>query len=201
VRCRHELPLTNYHFERPEVISKIFYGRIQLQAATALFYFHKHGRVQRLLHNLKYRGKEELGRVFGNWLGAELLESSFFNGIDVVIPVPIHSKKLKQRGYNQVALFAQQLAQVLGVVYRDDVLLKSVNTKTQVFQSRTARYESVAHSFYVKNRSAIDYKHVLLVDDVITTGATIEACALALTATSNSRLSMATIAITHSIFR
>ncbi len=201
VRCRHELPLTNYHFERPEAITKIFYGRIQLQAATALFYFYKYGRVQQLLHNLKYRGKEELGRVFGNWLGAELLESSFFKGIDIVIPVPIHSKKLKQRGYNQVALFAQQLAQVLGVVYRDDVLLKSVNTKTQVFQSRTARYESVAHSFYVKNRSAIDYKHVLLVDDVITTGATIEACALALTATSNSRLSMATIAITHSIFR
>ena len=80
-------------------------------------------------------------------------------------------------------------------------MLKSVNTKTQVFQSRSARFESVAHSFYVKNKSAIDYKHVLLVDDVITTGATIEACALALTATSNSRLSMATIAITHSIFR
>jgi len=201
VRCRHELPLTNYHFDRSETITKIFYGRVQLQDATALFYFHKENRVQRLLHNLKYKGKEELGRVFGNWLGAELQESSYFNTIDIVIPVPIHPKKLKQRGYNQVALFAQQLANILNASYVDDVLLKSMNTKTQVFQSKEARYQSVAQNFYTINLSAIDNKHILLVDDIITTGATIEACALALKPAINSRLSIATIAITHSIFR
>jgi ComF family protein len=201
VRCRHELPLTNYHFERPETVKKIFYGRVDLEAATALFYFHKSGRVQHLLHHLKYKGKEEIGRVFGNWLGAEILESPYFESIDIVIPVPIHSKKLKQRGYNQVALFAQQIAKILNASYVDDVLLKSINTKTQVFQSREARFQSVADSFYTQNLNTIDTQHVLLVDDIITTGATVEACALVLNPENKIRLSVATIAITHSIFR
>ena len=201
VGCRHELPLTNYHFERPETVKKIFYGRVHLEAATALFYFHKSGRVQNLLHRLKYKGKEDIGRIFGNWLGAEILESPYFNSIDVVIPVPIHSKKLKQRGYNQVALFAQQIAKILNASYVEDVLLKSINTKTQVFQSREARFQSVAHSFYAQNLSMVENKHILLVDDIITTGATIEACALVLNPANKSRLSIATIAITHSIFR
>jgi ComF family protein len=201
VRCRHELPLTNYHFERPETVKKIFYGRVTLEAATALFYFHKNGRVQQLLHHLKYKGKEEIGRIFGNWLGVEILESPYFESIDIVIPVPIHPKKLKQRGYNQVALFAQQIAEVLNAMYVDDVLLKSINTKTQVFQSREARFQSVADSFYAQNLNTIGTKHILLVDDIITTGATIEACALVLNPENKIRLSVATIAITHSIFR
>ena len=200
-RGRHELPLTNYHFERPETVKKIFYGRVHLEAATALFYFHKSGRVQHLLHHLKYKGKEEIGRVFGNWLGAEILESPYFESIDIVIPVPIHSKKLKQRGSNQVALFAQQIAKILNASYVDDVLLKSINTKTQVFQSREARFQSVADSFYTQNLNTIDTQHVLLVDDIITTGATVEACALVLNPENKIRLSVATIAITHSIFR
>ena len=100
-----------------------------------------------------------------------------------------------------MALFAQQLAKALGASYVDDVLLKSINTKTQVFQSREARFKSVVDSFYTKNLEKIDTKHILLVDDVITTGATIEACALVLNPKKNSRLSVATIAITHSIFR
>ena len=201
VHCRHELPLTNYHFERPEIINKIFYGRVKLDAATSLFYFHKNGKVQHLLHNLKYRGYEELGRVFGEWLGTELLESGYYDSIDIIIPVPIHPKKLKTRGYNQVALFAQCLAKALDATYMDSVLLKSINTKTQVFQSREARFQSVADSFYANNIHAIEGKHVLLVDDLITTGATIEACAMVLNTASDMRLSLATIAITHSIFR
>lgn len=201
VGCRHELPVTNYHFERPEIVKKTFYGRVQLEAATALFYFHKKGRVQQLLHHLKYQGDEDIGRVFGNWLGAELQESPYYESIDVVIPVPIHLKKLKQRGYNQVTLFAQQIAKVLNVPYVDDVLLKSVNTKSQVFQSREARFQSVSHSFYAQNLNTVDNKHILLVDDIITTGATIEACALVLNPEKKVRLSVATLAITHSIFR
>jgi len=201
VGCRHELPVTNYHFERPEIVKKIFYGRVQLEAATALFYFHKKGRVQQLLHHLKYQGDEDIGRVFGNWLGAELQESPYYESIDVVIPVQIHLKKLKQRGYNQATLFAQQIAKVLNVPYVDDVLLKSVNTKSQVFQSREARFQSVSHSFYAQNLNTVDNKHILLVDDIITTGATIEACALVLNPEKKVRLSVATLAITHSIFR
>jgi ComF family protein len=201
VRCRHELPLTKYHFERPKTVKKIFYGRVHLEAATALFYFHKSGRVQQLLHRLKYKGKEEIGRIFGDWLGAELLESPYFESIDVVIPVAIHSKKLKKRGYNQVTLFAQQIAKALKASYVDDVLLKSINTKTQVFQSREARFKSVADSFYAQNLNTIETKHILLVDDIITTGSTIEACALVLNPENKIRLSVATIAITHSIFR
>ena len=201
VICRHELPLTNYHYDDPEVVKKIFYGRIQLEAATALFYFYKGGKIQQLLHQLKYKGQQELGVFFGKWLGAELIESKFFNDIDIVIPVPLHPHKLKKRGYNQVASFAQYLALSLNAKYEDSVLVKSVYTQTQVFQSREERFQSVSNSFTAINLEKINHLHVLLVDDVITTGATIEACVLALNKAENMRLSLATIAITHSIFR
>ena len=201
ISCRHELPLTNYHFENSEAIKKIFYGRVELKEATALFYFYKGGKVQKLLHNLKYKGQEELGLFFGKWLGAELVQCKSFSEVAVVIPVPAHPSKLKQRGYNQVALFAQYLAISLNAKYEDSVLLKSTFTQTQVFQSREERFQSVSNSFVADNLHKIDHLHVLLVDDVITTGATIEACALALNNATNMRLSLATIAITHSIFR
>jgi ComF family protein len=200
-RCRHELPLTNYHYKAPDTIKRIFYGRLELEAATALFYFYKGGKVQKLLHNLKYKGHQDLGLFFGKWLGAELVESKLFSLIDVVIPVPVHPKKLKQRGYNQVALFAKQLALSLNATYEDKILIKSADTQTQVFQTREERFQSVFHSFAAVNIQKINNSHILLVDDLITTGATFEACALVLNKATNLRLSLASIAITHSIFR
>ena len=154
-----------------------------------------------MLHKLKYKGQEELGLFFGKWLGAELVESNFFNSLDVVIPGPIHPRKLKKRGNNQVALFAQYLAISLNAKFEDSVLLKSTFTQTQVFQFREERFQSVSNSFVAVDIHKIDHLHVLVVDDVNTTGATIEACALVLKKATNLRLSLATIAITHSIFR
>lgn len=193
--CRHDLPVTNYHFNHSDVVKNIFYGRLQLEFATALFQFQKKGIVQHLLHNLKYKGHETISDVLGNWLGHELKGVTGYNSIDIVIPVPLHKNKLKQRGYNQVTKFGLQIAKALNAEYLDDVLVKISATKTQVFKSRISRLDTTKTLFTVKNEHLIKNKHVLLVDDIITTGATIEACAIVLNQATTLKISVATMAI------
>jgi len=130
--CRHDLPITNFHFDNNDSVAKVLYGRAKIENGTALFRFEKKGNVQRLIHNLKYKDHEHIGFVLGNWLGGELKTLESYKNIDVVIPVPLHKNKLKKRGYNQVALFGQQVAEALNADYLDDVLVKVTNTKSQV---------------------------------------------------------------------
>ncbi len=194
--CRDELPVTNYHFTKSSVIHEIFYGRLQLQSATALFKFHKKGIVQQLLHNLKYRGHEIIGTILGAWLGSELSGLADYKCIDIVIPVPLHKSKLKQRGYNQMAAFGTEIAKALSAEYIDNVLVKTSATKTQVFKSRNSRWNSIRHTFSINNANLIHNKHILIVDDIITTGATIESCVNVLnTNAQNLKISVATIAL------
>jgi len=193
--CRHDLPVTNYHFNNSDTVKRVFYGRLQLEAATALFLFQKKGTVQHLLHNLKYKGYETIGTVLGDWLGNELKTISIYNTIDVVIPVPLHKNKLKRRGYNQVTKFGIQIAKALNADYLDHVLIKTSATKTQVFKSRISRWNSKEELFSIKNQHLIKGKHILLVDDIITTGATIEACATILNQATDIKISVATMAI------
>ena len=195
VNCRHELPVTNFHLDDSDYVKKVFYGRVKLENATALLRFHKKGIVQQLIHNLKYRGHEEIGELLGDWLGEELKISDAFREIDIVIPVPLHKSKLRQRGYNQVARFGQQIAEALKVPYEDDILVKTSSTKTQVFKKREARWLQHDGVFSIQNEERLKGKHILLVDDIITTGATMEACANILTKTHNNKLSIATMAI------
>jgi len=195
VDCRHDLPVTHFHFDNPEYVKKIFYGRLELQNATALLRFHKKGIVQQLMHNLKYRGHEEIGSLLGDWLGGELATNSDYNSIDLVIPVPLHEKKLRQRGYNQVEKFGLQIAKALDVPYVDDVLVKVSSTNSQVFKKREARWGDGHQVFTIQNEERLKGKHILLVDDIITTGATIETCANVLTKTHNNKLSVASMAI------
>lgn len=193
--CRHDLPVTNFHFDDNDAVKKVLYGRAEVENGTSLFRFEKKGNVQRLIHNLKYKEHEHIGFVLGNWLGGELKTLDAYKNIDAVIPVPLHKNKLKKRGYNQVALFGQQIAQVLNADYLEDVLVKITNTKSQTTKARFTRWNNNEELFALKNMEAIDNKHILLVDDIITTGATLEACIGVLNQLKNVKISIATMAI------
>ena len=189
------LPVTNFHFDDNDAVKKVLYGRAKVENGTALFRFEKKGLVQQLIHGLKYKGYENIGFLLGNWLGGELKDVDEYKAIDIVIPVPLHKKKLKKRGYNQVAKFGQQIAKALNSEYKDDVLVKITNTKSQTSKGRFTRWTNSDELFALKNISAIDGKHILLVDDIITTGSTAESCATELLKIDNIKLSLATMAI------
>ncbi|TGV02857.1 ComF family protein [Flavivirga rizhaonensis] len=193
--CRHSLPVTNFHFNNDNMVTKVFYGRVKIENGTALFRFEKKGIVQQLIHRLKYEGYENIGLFLGDWLGGELKDIEFYKSIDMVIPVPLHKKKLKKRGYNQVAKFGQQIAKALKVTYKEDTLLKETNTKSQVYKKRLARWNNSDELFTLINSESIENKHILLVDDIITTGATLEACIAVLNQAKNIKISIATMAI------
>lgn len=193
--CRHDLPVTNFHFNQDEFVSKVFYGRIKIEHATALLRFEKKGIVQQLIHNLKYRGYEDIGVFLGDWLGEELKTVAEYKSVNAVIPVPLHKNKLKTRGYNQVAKFAQQIAKSLDAEYLDNVLIKVTNTKSQVLKKRFARWDDGDELFTLQNKEQIANKHILLVDDIITTGATIEACVNVLNQGRGLKITVASMAI------
>lgn len=194
VECRHRLPLVSHHKTANEVLKNKFYGRFPLKNATALLQFQKRGLTQELLHQLKYRGHKEISSFFGEWLGAELAEQQSYKEIEMVIPVPLHKQKLKKRGYNQVEGFGKEIAKALNIPYRNDILIKISKTGTQVFKTRILRFEA-EEVFTIQNLDQIHNKHVLLVDDIITTGATLEKCAMQLLKAHKVQLSIATIAI------
>lgn len=195
LNCRHELPVTNFHIENDDAVKNIVYGRVKLENATALLHFSKKGLVQELLHNLKYRGHEQIGQFFGDWLGGELKTIENYNTIDVVIPVPLHKNKMRARGYNQVTKFGKAIAKALSADYNDDALVKVKPVKTQVFKDRITRFDDADTRFALYKAENLKEKHILLVDDIITTGATIETCVLLLQTIENVKISVATMAI------
>ena len=193
--CRHKLPVTQFHFNADETVSKIFYGRVRIEQATALLRFEKKGMTQKLIHRLKYKGQEPIGEFLGDWLGGDLQSLEAYNTIDAVIPVPLHKKKLKKRGYNQVTKFGKQLAIALNADYIDTVLVKITNTNSQVSKNRLSRWTNSETIFSVQHLNKINGKHILLVDDIITTGATMEACINLLQTGENIKISIAAMAI------
>ena len=196
-RCIHELPVTNYHLENENDVKKVFYGRVRIENAAALLLFEKKGMVQRLIHNLKYRGHEEIGEFFGKWMGRDLRQSGNYSGISAVVPVPLHKSRLKERGYNQVEKFGKAIALELRVPYIDDVLVKKTASKTQTLKKRFARWGSIDASFMIEKEEKLEQAHILLIDDLVTTGATLEACASKLLTIPDTKISIATIAVTH----
>lgn len=194
--CRHELPFTNYHTTDENPMKRTFQGRLDVEQATALFHFSKGSTVQELIHAIKYRGHTQLGVMLGDWLGHELKHIEGFSDIDLVIPVPLHPIRKMRRGYNQVDGFAKRLAFHLDRQFTKKHLLRKRFTKKMAFKGRLDRWTSLEQAFKVKGATALNGKHILLVDDVITTGATLEACAQALLTEAHVTISMACMAIT-----
>ena len=197
-QCRHQLPLTHHHLNPENETFQKFYGRLPIEHASSFLYFHKEGIVQELIHNLKYRGQENIGTLIGNWFSEDLQNIPELKTVDSVIPVPLHPKRLRERGYNQVALFGKTIASRLAVDYDNKVLQRRKYAKTQTFKNLIGRAEISGNTFEASYSDNDHGKHFLLVDDVITTGATLEACGKALLEIPGTRLSIVTIAFAHS---
>lgn len=192
--CRYNLPYTNFHLQADNIVAQQFYGKINVEAVYALYYFNKGGKVQSLMHHFKYKGMQQIGNLLGNMAGTQLMENHIFNTADLIIPVPLHKSRLKERGYNQSTCFANGLAQKLNAVVEDDNLQRAIATATQTHKSRFARFENMQEVFMVKHPERLMNKHVLLVDDIVTTGSTLEACGIELLKIPGLKLSIATIA-------
>jgi len=192
--CYVGLPRSYFHLQEHNPMERLFYGRAPVVAAAGYYLFRKEGGIQKLLHSIKYKGNKELAQNIGEWFGQELSQSSRFTGIDAIIPVPLHQKKLKQRGYNQSELFARGLAASMHVVLDTQSLQRRTYTSSQTRKNKFERWENVEDTFELSNPQALAGKHVLLVDDVITTGATIEACCAELLKVPGLRISLASMA-------
>jgi len=191
--CQFKMPKTNFHQDRENPFTERFWGRVKVNCGSAFYYFGKGGKVQQLIHNLKYNHKPEIGIRVGHLYGKTLGKSLFFRQADVIVPVPLHPHKRKMRGYNQSARFAEGLSESMGIPWAE-ALRRTEMTETQTKKDRISRFENVKDVFEVADRKFIEGKHVLLVDDVITTGATIEACALKILTVPGTKVSVVTIA-------
>lgn len=194
VYCRHDLPFAALTEKRGNALEKTFYGRCSIQAATALFAFQKKGIVQQLIHQLKYQNRQEIGSFAGKLLSREMVKSKRFEALDLIVPVPLHPKKQKKRGYNQLTSFGEELAKNMHKTYLETGLIRKVHSATQTQKIRNDRFDDLTSWFGVNRPSALEDKHVLLIDDVITTGATLEACCQTLSQIKNCRISIAVIA-------
>jgi len=175
-RCLSDLPFTGFQHERNNQVEKLFWGRVEVENAAAMFYFRKGNRSQKLLHQLKYKSNKELGQMLGRMWGHRLNES-VFNRVDVIIPIPLHWKRERKRGYNQSAMIARGMSLAMQRPVALHAAKRVVETSTQTRKSRYERWNNVRNIFQIDNPESLQGKHVLLVDDVITTGATLEALA------------------------
>ncbi len=170
-------------------------GRVPVVNAMALLYYKKGGAVQKLIHALKYKGRQEVGLFFAQWMASEMRESKRWHGIDALVMVPLHPKRLKSRGYNQLSVFSRQLAQELRIPWVRDVLIKTSDDKTHTRKGRLGRFEKIEERFHLTDPGILSGKHVLLVDDVFTTGATVEACCNELLKSPGIKISIATMSV------
>ncbi len=194
VECRVNLPRTNFHQFQDNPVSRLFIGRIPIDAATSLFYFRKQSKVQNLVHGLKYKSQKDLSVQLGLMLGMDIHQSENFKDTQVVIPVPLHKAKLKSRGYNQSEGFAAGIAAATNALSLPYGIERQVNTSTQTRKSRLERWTNVKDVFAVSEPLEVYKKNVLIVDDVVTTGATLEACCQAALDAGAESVRIATIA-------
>lgn len=194
-RCIAGLPKTNHHLKNDNPLYSKLLNIKSLQYATSYLTFIKKGKVQKLIHYYKYKNYPEIGATLGKWYAKDLQQLEVSQYWEVIIPVPLHEKKLKKRGYNQSAYFAQGLAAVLNIPTLEHSLIRKEYSSTQTSKSKTERWKNVEQIFAVVDQKAIDNKHVLLVDDIITTGSTLEACAYQLENSGASAISIATLAL------
>lgn len=192
--CRFLLPKTGYENFPDNPLAQMFYGQMPFNAVMAEFFFSKTGTVQHLVHGLKYHHCRENGIFLGQEIGKSLLKAADYQGIDYIIPIPLHPKKEKIRGYNQSHVIAEGISQIMNIPIAENCLVRSVFTDTQTRKTRDERYENVKDIFALKNPEKLKGKHVLLVDDVLTTGATLMSAGKALTQVEGIKISVATVA-------
>ena len=196
LKCITNLPETNFAQHANNPIEKIFWGRIPLTAAHSEFYFSKESLIQQLIHQLKYKGNTAIGFYLGELMGKTLLTSNRFNKIDALIPLPLYPDKERKRGYNQAAIICDGMSAVMNVPVIKNNVLRLRYTDTQTKKHRVERWENVAGSFIIKDESKLKGKNLILVDDVVTTGATLEACGAMMAVIEHVKLSIATLACT-----
>lgn len=194
-RCLAELPRTGLHLRADNSVERNFWGKFAVERAASFLYYTKGGDVRRLLYELKYYGNKEAGEVMGRIMAAELLSSCFFEGVDWIIPVPLHPRKERRRGYNQSDCLARGISAVTGIPVSAEMLVRSRYTETQTRKGQYERWENVQNIFLCPSPRLLQNKHVLLVDDVLTTGATIVSCADALRRVPGLRISVLTLAL------
>ena len=192
--CKDELPQTNYHLEKENPVEQVFWDRVKIEKAASFYFLSRDSKVQHLIHNFKYNGLYDIGIEVGTLYGMQLKDTAF-NDIDIIIPVPLHPARERKRGYNQAAMFAKGLAQTLNIPWNSKIVKRIKNTKTQTKQTKEERIENVKNAFQIIDAELMSDKHILLVDDVLTTGATLESCARTLLEVKKTKVSIATMAL------
>lgn len=194
--CNFHLPRTHMYKERENSLSRVFWGRADIETATALFYFQKGGRVQKLIHQFKYRGKKDVGMYLGRMLGSELNGSELWQPVDMIMPVPMHARKQHERGFNQSEVIARGIAETFHRPLELSNLVKTEKTETQTRKTRFRRWENVETVFSIVKPERLRSKNILLVDDVITTGSTLEACTQKIKEIPGTRVWLVSLAMT-----
>jgi ComF family protein len=190
-KCNLHLPRTGYQYSPYDnVMAKLFWGQIHIERATAMFFYESHARTANIIYELKYKNHPEIGNIVGRMLAKEIQPSGFFDGIDGIVPVPLAKKRLRQRGYNQSMEIAQGVSEMTGLPIYMKVVRRNSFKGSQTNKGRWDRQENVEHVFELTDATAVNNKHLLIIDDVITTGATCIACAKALCQSGNIRISI-----------
>jgi len=191
--CLIHLPKSNYHRFEENPVAKVFWGRTKIEMASALYVFEKGSKYQKLIHKMKYKGQKDIGIELGKMFGEDLCNTAF-KSIDTIIPVPLHPRKLRKRGFNQAELIARGLGESLEKPVDPNNLYRKVANPTQTKKNRIERWENVSGIFDIKNPDKVENKHILLVDDVLTTGSTLEACAHPFTTIPEVKVSIVVLA-------
>lgn len=192
--CWYHLPRTRSHQRRQNSSARQLWGKVRIEAVASYWYFREDSRVKRIIHQLKYGNRPEIGTAIGLRYGALLTDTAPFNQAEIIVPVPLHPKKRRARGYNQSAFFAHGLSRTMQLPVAEHGIVRVRSTESQTRKDRYERYENMLKTFEVNDAAAITGRHVLLVDDVLTTGATLEACAHVLWENGASNVSAVTIA-------
>ena len=198
-KCNLHLPRTDFHQDPYEnEMAKLFWHQIPVERATALFYYESHAETANILYELKYKNHPEVGEVMGRLMAKELKPSGFFDGIDGIVPIPLAKKRQRQRGYNQSLEIARGISAITSLPIYNKVVRRKAFEGSQTNKGRWERNENVEGVFELKDASAIQGKHLLMVDDVVTTGATVIACVQELCKADNVKVSIIALGFSKS---